>query len=318
MSQKPNLHFFTAAVLTNGLLGVLYAWSLFLAPLEQLLAVSRATISVVPSVALVCFTAGVLIHDAIIRRVSLGILAPAVFTCSGLGYVLFWLAPSYTNLIVGYGVMFGFSGGIGFGLALALARETVSPPKGWIVGVIAAVFAGSGMTLSAIGAALGSVEPVPTTFGVIGMLFLAAAVLSALLLRKQRFAFDKSQTGASVAQTTRTTTFWLLFFGNFAICYAGLMFVSHGTTILRGHGLSLTNAAFAPILLNLGYLLGALLGGIIAARFPSRFTPLVFCILSGFLSPDISIRCTGPSLGAGNNGDWRGFWRNCIHICHAF
>ena len=176
--------------------------------------------------------------------------------------------------------MFGLAGVV-FGLALALARETMSTPRGWIVGIIVALFAASGMTLSAIGAALGTLEPVPQTFGIIGALFVGGAIVAGFLLHPQRFPIAESQTGPSVADTTRTLSFCLMFFGNFAICYAGLMFVSHGATILRGHGLSLSTAAWAPILLNLGYLLGALLGGIVAARFPTRFTPMVFCLLSG-------------------------------------
>ena len=281
MTAKPNFRFFAAAGVINALLGVLYAWSLFLAPLEQLLGVSRATMSLVPSLALVCFTTGVLIHDGVIRRVPLGILAPCVLASPGLGFLLFWAAPGYTTLALGYGVMFGFVGGIGFGLALALARETLSPPRGWIVGVIAATFAGSGMTLSAIGAALGTVEPVPRTFGIIGGLFLGGSIVVGILLRNLRFPVAESQPKSGVGDTTRTLSFWLLFFGNFAICYAGLLFVSHGTTILRIHGLSPASAAWAPVLLNLGYLFGALMGGIVATCFPTRFTPMVFCTLAG-------------------------------------
>ena len=277
---KPNWHFLVAAVVINALLGVLYAWSLLLVPLEQFLGVTRATISLVPSLALVCFTTGVLIHDGVIRRVPLSVLAPCVLAIPGFGYLLFWAAPCYTTLALGYGVMFGFAGGLGFGLALALARETLSPPRGVIVGVVAATFAGSGMTLAAIGATLGTVEPLPRTFGYLGTLFLCGSVTLGIVLRRQRFFATESQSGGNVSDTTRTLSFWLLFFGNFSICYAGLLFVSHGTTILRVHGLTLASAAWAPVLLNLGYLLGALTGGIIAARFPNRFTPMVFCALS--------------------------------------
>ena len=280
MCAKANWSFFLAALVINALLGVLYAWSLLLVPLEQFLGVSRATISLVPSLALLCFTTGVLIHDSVIRRVPLDVLAPCVLAFPGLGYLLFWAAPSYTALALGYGVMFGLAGGVGFGLALALARETLTPPRGVIVGLVAATFAGSGMTLAAIGAALGSVEPLPRTFGLIGTCFLCGAATLGVVLRGRRFPIAQSHGHAAVGDTTRTWSFWLLFFGNFSICYAGLLFVSHGTTILLVHGLTLSDAAWAPVLLNLGYLLGALTGGVIAARFPSRFTPMVFCTLS--------------------------------------
>ena len=47
-----------AALLFNPMLGSLYAWSVFLAPLEAELSVPRAEISSVFSIAILCFTVG--------------------------------------------------------------------------------------------------------------------------------------------------------------------------------------------------------------------------------------------------------------------
>jgi OFA family oxalate/formate antiporter-like MFS transporter len=286
-----NLRFLATAISINAVLGVLYAWSLFLVPLELLLNESRASVSVVPTVALVCFTIGMFFHDHLLRRLPLAPLTAGVLALAGLGHLLFWWSPSYVTLLVGYGLLFGFGGGIGFGLALALARSTTTEPRGSIVGLVAATFAASGMSVSALGATLGTVEPVPHSFGLLAAAFLTVSLLAGVLLRGQKFPYRAEQVITDIGRATRNTGFWLLFIGNFTICYAGLMFVSHGAALLHNHGLAIAQASWAPFSSNVGYLIGALFGGVIATRFPGRATPLVFSLLSllstlTFLAPE--------------------------------
>jgi hypothetical protein len=50
-----------AALLLNPVLGALYAWSVFVAPLEAALGAPRAEVSLVFSIAIVAFTAGMLL-----------------------------------------------------------------------------------------------------------------------------------------------------------------------------------------------------------------------------------------------------------------
>jgi OFA family oxalate/formate antiporter-like MFS transporter len=280
VNSSPNLRFLATAIVINAVLGVLYGWSLFLIPLETLLNESRATVSIVPSVALVCFTVGMYFHDNLLRRLPLAPLTAGVLVLAGCGHLLFWWLPSYTALLIGYSLLFGLGGGVGFGLALALARATTPQPRGSFVGLVAATFAASGMLVSAIGATLGTIEPVDRSFGLLGAAFLTAAIVAAVLLHGQRFPYSGESVSGSIQGETRSAGFWLLFVGNFAICYAGLMFISHGTALLHEHGLSIAQASWAPFASNIGYLIGALFGGVVATRFPGRITPFVFSLLS--------------------------------------
>ena len=296
MEIQPHVNsgFLASALTINAVLGVLYGWSLFLVPLETLLASTRAEISLVPSLALVCFTIGMFFHDNLLRRIPLALLTSGALAMAGLGHLLFYWLASYASLVFGYGVLFGLGGGVGFGLALALARATTAQPRGSIVGVVAATFAISGMSISALGAALGTVEPVERTFGFLGGVFLTAAAGAAILLRGRQFPYNVRAQTVSVRGETRTSSFWLLFVGNFAMCYAGLMFISHGAALLHEQGLSIGDASWAPFSSNLGYVLGALFGGVVATRFPGRIVPLVFSVLSllsaaAFLVPNFLV-----------------------------
>jgi len=275
VEQVTRSRFLPAALTINGLLGVLYSWSLFLAPLEALLGLSRAEVSVAPSVALFCVTVGVFFHDDLLRRLSLRWLVASVLGLAGAGHLLFWMFPTYPVLIAGYGVMFGLAIGVGFGVALGLARTARTPPSGWYVGSVAAMFAGSGMSMSAAGAAIGVLDPV-ILFGAIGVMFVIVGGLLALALSGKVFPISAADSHSGDATATRTVGFWCLFWGNFAMCYAGLMFISHGSALLTSFGLSASEASWAPFASNLGYVFGALFGGVVAAKFPGKRTPLLF------------------------------------------
>lgn len=279
MKTKSRYKFLVASLIINALLGVLYAWSLFLIPLESLLANTRAEISVAPSVALLCVTIGVLCHDHLLRILPLTLLAPTVLVLAGLGYFIFWLAPSYQTLVIGYGLMFGFAAGVGFGIALALARIAERPANGWFVGLVAAMFAASGMAVSFLGAELGMLDPV-FSFGLISVVFSGGALLIFLILRGETFPSYNSKRNSLTTLSVKPLGFWFLFVGNFAVCYAGLMFISHGSAMLTSFGLTPGLAALAPLASNMGYVLGALFGGVLAARFIGKSTPFFFAVVT--------------------------------------
>lgn len=135
---------------------------------------SRTALSLVPALGLLSFTIGVLFHHILISRIQTGILVSSVITVGGLGHLLFWAFPSYLFLLLGYGLVFGTATGIGYGLALAMARQSSSEHRGWAVGITVAAFAASGMLISATGTLFNIVENVSVSFGVIGLIFVSS------------------------------------------------------------------------------------------------------------------------------------------------
>jgi len=279
-NTKPRASFLIAAIALNLLFGVLYGWSLFLAPLEDFLQKSRTGLSLVPALGLLCFTIGVLVHDAVIRRIRLAVLASGVAAAAGLGHLTFWLFPSYPALLSGYGAAFGSAAGIGYGLALALARTTFSPTRGWAVGLTVAAFAAGGMAVSAMGAAFGPAHDIANLFGIIGAAFLLCALALGLLLRGSELTIGSRPCSGAFPAAIQRWAFLRLAFGYFVLCYLGLLVVSHGVAILEASGASAAHALLAPFVLNAGYIAGAFWGGVIAARCPGRAVPLAFLFAS--------------------------------------
>ncbi len=276
-----NILHLISAVAVNVMIGVLYGWSLVIAPLEEFLSVSRGTLSFVPALGLACFTAGVFVHDGIVRRVRLPVLSFGVMLMAGAGHLLFWFVPSYFGLLFGYGVVYGFAAGIGYGLALALARGAPPPIRGWALGLTVAAFAASGMIVSAAGAVLGAPRNVLGFFGAIGIAFCLCAVILALLLRRSGVLSIEADHQSAGPIDVRPVQFLLLAGGFFALCYLGLMGVSHGVAILSEQNVVPALSSLTPFVLNFGYILGAVLGGAVAARVPERI------VVSAFLLPSM-------------------------------
>ena len=101
-----------ATTVMNLPLGTVYAFSVFLGPLEAELAVTRAELSFVFGFALVAFTAGMNLAPMLYRLAPAWMLiAGAAGGCCGLGIVLAASASGIGQLVVGYGVLFGLGGG---------------------------------------------------------------------------------------------------------------------------------------------------------------------------------------------------------------
>lgn len=261
--------------LINLLMGVMYSWSILLAPLESLLGLPRAASSLVPALGLVCFTIGVFFCDRIARQVPLAILAPSVVVVAGAGHLLFFLMPSYASLLLGPGLIFGTAAGVGYGLSIAIAQTAQRGNGGWAIGFVVAAFAASGMAASALVAALGiAAHDIPAIFGFLAATYLGFSLVIWALLQRVPGAIGHRAESLVSPRQRFDIAFLSLAAAYLAFCYIGLTIVSHGAPVLKELGVSVTISALALFILNAGYLIGAMLGGPIAARYPSNAAPM--------------------------------------------
>ena len=265
-----------SGVVNNFLMGVMYGWGILLAPLEGFLDLPRSALSIVPGIGLMCFTLGVYVHDPIARRMSPSVLAPLVVLVAGAGHFLFFLLPGYMSLLLGPGVIFGTAAGIGYGLSIAYAQAACRKNEGLAVGIVVASFAASGMALSAVAVTTGiSQAQIPNLFGILALIYLVVSPLLWKLLNTEDARVDqnwKDSAGSRIAMGKPFLGFGIAFF---AFCYIGLMIMSHGVAILRELGAADHLSVLAPFVLNSGYLVGALLGGVFVERSSPKMAPMI-------------------------------------------
>ena len=255
-----------AATALNLPFGTLYAFSVFLKPLETLLGVGRAELSVVFGLATVTLTGAMVAAPSIYRRMAPWTIALACGACSAAGLLLAAHATTFAELALGYGVLFGIGAGIGFIVVQQGVNQTVTTRRGLANGYV--------VSLYPLGAMLGA--PLfgwtIAEFGIRATLAsLAAAVfagcaLTALLLGATDIRMHDS-TQSSEPGAARRSTFYLLATVFFLAAAAGLMVMSQAAGIVQAYGAGTALAVAATTFITGAVGAARIAGGWLTDRF---------------------------------------------------
>ncbi len=168
----------------NLALGSLYAWSVFVAPLEKEFGWKRADTATVFTVAIVVFAlsfifAGRLQDKFGPFRVS---LTGSLFLT--LGFLLCMRTSSLTYLIVCFGVLVGIGNGFGYSTPIPVMAKWVPDKRGLAVGLAVAGYGGG----SAIFGPMANLWLIPrygwrATFAILGVVFFAMTLVGSFLLK---------------------------------------------------------------------------------------------------------------------------------------
>ena len=227
-------------LLMNLALGTLYAWSIFVAPLEKEFGWKRADVSTVFSIVVLVFALSFVVAGRIQDKkgpfwvsvaggvlVSVGFFMCAYTTTQG--WLFFW-----------FGVIAGLGNGFGYATPIPVMAKWFPDKRGTAVGLAVAGFGGG----SAIFGPLGANWLIPTygwrtTFQVLGGIFFVMTMIAAFLLRNPPVGYKPagwvpaaaSKVAASTheftpPETLRTPAFYLMWVAYCLGCLAGLMVIS--------------------------------------------------------------------------------------------
>jgi OFA family oxalate/formate antiporter-like MFS transporter len=248
----------------NLALGTLYAWSIFVAPLEKEFGWKRAETSNVFTIAVVVFAltfilAGRLQDKFGPFRVSLigGVLV-------SLGFFLCAFTHSLNYLYVCFGVIGGLGNGFGYATPIPVMAKWFPDKRGLAVGLAVGGYGGG----SAIFGPLANLKLIPaygvhTTFMILGVIFLFMTVIGAFLLQNPPAGYKPAgwtpAPASKAAATTydftpsevlRTPTFYFMWVAYALGCSAGLMVISQLVPFAKSVGIA--SAAIATMGLVVG------------------------------------------------------------------
>jgi MFS transporter, OFA family, oxalate/formate antiporter len=232
---RPATAAIAAATFLNLPFGTLYAFSVFLKPMESLLAVSRAEMTSVFALATLTLTAGMLIGPWFFRRVSSALLAVGCGLCSATGLFLAAGASSFAQFAVGYGVLFGLGAGAGYIVMQQGVNQTVTRARG--------LANGYAVSLYPLGAMLGaplfgvSIEAfgLRATLAGLGGVVLTGCLAAAALHRLSGIRMH-DESAVHVAHDLQWPVFARLFGVFFFAAAAGLMVMSQAAGIVQAYG----------------------------------------------------------------------------------
>ncbi len=280
---RPDRAVLGAALLLTGSLGSIHAFSIFIEPFEISLGRSRADISAIYSLALVCLTLAVLWGHHLFGRLRPGPLAALACLAAAGGLGLAALGDSYTLLIVGYGVLFGAANGVGYSFALLLGARAWPARKGLAMGGVTAAYA-LGATIfvklfAVATAAFGTATTLASMAGLLCLVGCLCFLLLAPLGRDQAAAREADSDSPNDRPASRRLliVFWLGYgFGT----TAGLMAIGHAAGIAAAAGATAAGIVAGAMMIALGNALGGLLAGLLADRLAIRHLLIALPILS--------------------------------------
>jgi OFA family oxalate/formate antiporter-like MFS transporter len=171
-------------VLMNLALGSLYAWSVFVPPLEREFGWTRAQTSWVYTIAIVCFALTFLVAGRIQDVKGPRICAFLGGLLVSAGFVLASFTSSLAMLYVFYGVIVGIGNGFGYSTPMPVGSKWFPDRRGLVVGLMVGGYGGG----QAIFGALASGWLVPSvgwraTFQILGAVFFVMTMIGTALLK---------------------------------------------------------------------------------------------------------------------------------------
>src|SRR5438067_10854633 len=219
----------------NLALGTLYAWSVFVSPLEERFGWKRADTSMVFMIAVIVFALSFVAAGRIQDKFGPLPCSLAGGILVSLGFYLCSYTTSLAYLFVCFGVIGGLGNGFGYATPIPVMAKWFPDKRGLAVGLAVGGY-GAG---SAIFGPLSQLKFIPryglpATFQILCVIFFVMTLVGAFLLRNPPAGYRSqgpgiTSTDAAIAhefgptEVLRTPAFYLMWVGYALGCSAGLM-----------------------------------------------------------------------------------------------
>lgn len=225
-----------AATALNLPIGALYAFSVFIQPLEALLGLSRADLALVFALAAAAFGVGMMAAPALYRIARAPWLVLSCAGASALGIALAATARGLPALAVGYGGLFGLGGGAAYILVQQMVNLTVTSRQGLVNGYMVSLLPAGAMIAAPVFGWTIRTFGVRATLGGFAATLVVTGLLSAGLTRGH--VSGSGATGSVVIREDerRRAVFWRLSIVFFLAASAGLMVLSQAAGIITAYG----------------------------------------------------------------------------------
>jgi OFA family oxalate/formate antiporter-like MFS transporter len=258
----------TAATLINLPFGTVYAFSVFLRPMEALLGIGRAQMAWVFALASVSLTVGMLLAPRLYRRIAPVPLLLSASLVSAAGLALTAVATRYLDLLLGYGVLFGLGGGVTFVTMQQAVNQALVRPSGLANGYVVSLYPlGAMIAAPVFGWSIAELG-LRATLGALGVTVIAGALAAAALVHAADLRLQACGDIGEDKVDRRWPVFARLFAVFFLAAAAGLTVMSQSAGILQVYGAGTGLAIGATSFITGAIAAARLGGGGLVDRFP--------------------------------------------------
>ncbi|WRS28962.1 MFS transporter [Oscillospiraceae bacterium MB08-C2-2] len=266
----------SAAVVLLISLGLIYAWSVFVSPLEAEFGWVRAQTTMTFTVVMSCFCLGCLGGGFITAKKSprLALMLSAVLLFSG--FILASRVSTLMGLYLSYGVCIGFGVGLSYNVLINITSRWFPDRKGLASGIMLMGFGLGSMLLSSTATAMMKSIGWRQTFMLFGLIFGGLIALGGLTVAKppQDFAPPVPEKAAGAFQglnlpplkVLQRPSFWLFYFFSIMLTSSGLVVIGHAATAAMDLQANQSTAALSVGVFSICNGLGRILFGLIFDR----------------------------------------------------
>jgi len=244
------------ALLVSSVMGMMYAFSIFIIPLESTFGWARHQTAMTFSLGLIFFALGWLTSGNFIARIGPGKTASLGGLLTASGFFLASFSPNLYVLYFGYGVMGGYGIGLTNMVPTAILIRWFPDKKGLATGLATMALAfGTFFLGTKLSGILVGIYGWAVTFKVIAGVFLVVAAAGGLLLKFPPPGYAPPNWTAPVEQTgmwgynrakmLKTGACWLICSWLLCLHLGGLMVLGHVVPFAVEQGVSMDNAVLA-------------------------------------------------------------------------
>ena len=248
----------------NLALGSLYAFSVFVEPLEAKFGWKRTETSMAFTIAIVAFAAAFVVAGRLQDRFGPFWVSVTGGLLVSLGFVMCAETQSLNWLYLWFGLVVGLGNGFGYATPIPVMAKWFPDHRGLAVGLAVAGFGGGSAIFGPLCSNyLIATHGLPATFRILGAIFLAMTMFGAFLLQNPLAGYrpegwspppPTAQSGAtrfefSPGEMLRTPTFYLMWIAFALGASSGLMVISQLRPFAVGRGNS-SGAASAALLVG--------------------------------------------------------------------
>jgi len=250
-----------AATLINLPFGSIYAFSIFLKPLEQSLGVTRSNLALIFAIATAVFSLAMLLAPRLFSRFNAPMLVVFCAIAGSGGIALAAVADNLIMLAFGYSLLFVLGAGVAYIAMQQGVNFMLKGNHGLVNGYLVSLYpAGAMITLPLFSWGLESVGLQATLLGLaVAMLVTGGLALLFSLVAGMRLVQTQTAVGIAGARPPRRV-FWQMAVVFFLAAAAGLMVLSQQVGIIAAYGGGTSLAVFSGTAIT-GFVASGRLGG---------------------------------------------------------
>ncbi|WP_350455111.1 OFA family MFS transporter [Slackia heliotrinireducens] len=299
--------------------GLIYAWSLFIEPLESNFGWQRSQTSAIFTISCVTVCLGMVVSGVLTSKFNYRLVMAVSAIMISVGFIASAFCNSLIEIFIYYGVLVGTGVGIGFNCAINTTLNWFPDKQGIVSGTLLMGYGGGAMILSPLVTMLLGVLDWRMTFGVLGVLFGVLVILGAILLRnpspeqvapllaQARENNIVSSVDYTPVQMIKTPAFWICFIWLTLSTSGGLALISQAVPaameVLESAGAGTGAAVLATATAAMGSVslcngLGRLINGFVWDKLGYRasFTWISLAFMAGMVCCALAVKAASFPL----------------------